>query len=139
MKALFDLATNFIPGFGWIKFAASQWRLILAVAICAVVGWFVWDWEHRGRVIAQQKIDIGVLEDNLKSEKQRTQIAEDAREIAVEALTSRNETHSVVTTVVERIENAPVVQDVVVPDVLDLALDGMRQLQRQSRYKRSNP
>ena len=120
-----NTVVNFVPGIGPIL---AQWKLIAVVGLCAVLGWFVWDWEHRGRLLEQQIAINAVLQHNVESAQQELQISKDAIEAVTARLREAQINHTTITNIIQDATHAPDSSNAALAPVLRQSLDSLRKL-----------
>lgn len=116
---------NLIPGIGPVL---AQWKLIAIVGLCAVLGWFVWDWEHRGRLLEQQVAINAALQHNVESTQQELQISKDAIEAVTARLHEAQLNHTTITNIIQDANHAPNSSNAALAPVLRQSLDSLRKL-----------
>lgn len=122
---------NLIPGVGPIL---AQWRLFVVAGICLAIGWFVWDWEHRGAIIAQQQVAVQALSANLVVKQQQIDAANDALKAVTARLADARVEKDQTDAISQQAHDAPTTDDAPLAPVLASALARLRALQQPSSH-----
>lgn len=122
MGALLSLIPGVGPG---LAFVQANWKLIVAGILAIALALFVLDWQHRGSVIAAQKVEISALNDTINTKNKLLDISKEGENLVARRLQEANDKNMTLFKLMETTRNAGNTNDPPVAPSLDLAVDAL--------------
>ncbi len=118
MLFLLPFLNFFSPISGIFTFLEKNWKLFACIIVAAVIAFFVWSWDARGKQLVAIGFENATLKSNISVLNEKNKLLVQANETAAAVTHEDTVRVETVTQIIERATNAPQTDNATIAPVL---------------------